>query len=441
MAKKLWGGRFSKGTDPLLEKFSRSIRYDHKLAEHDLLGSMAHVRVLKRAKYLTAPEASKLTRALEAIYTNVRKGSFRYDSGAEDIHTDIQNKLIAGLGELALKLHTARSRNDQVVFATKAYCKAELAKLAAGSGKLMKALDAIAAKNKDLVIPGFTHMQHAQPICLKDYFKAYSRMLKRDTDRLLKIAGSIELTMGAGALAGTPVAAKLYEVSMPGLSIKPTSNSIDTVSDRDFIIEILAALSIIGMHLSRLSEDLIIWSTNEFDYVEIDEAFCTGSSLMPQKKNADSLELIRGHAGKLYGNLMNVLTVMKGLPLAYNRDMQCDKEPLFDSMETVSAELGILTGLIRTLKFNKAKIEEHLEDESLYATDIVYYLVAKGVPFKTAHTIVGRLIKHSIENKIDIKSMSQFELKKFSSKFKHEEILRLFNPRVSALAKRSIKRK
>ncbi len=441
MSKKLWGGRFAKKTDPLVEEFSRSIQYDHKLAKYDLFGSMVHVRILKKAKYLTSKEAAKLMKALGALYVCVVGGVYKYDHRCEDIHTDIQNKLLKSAGDLALKLHTARSRNDQVVFAVKAYCKEELAKITADLGLLQKALAMLAEKNKGMVLPGFTHMQHAQPVYAKDYLKAYVEMLKRDSGRIKAISDNIKLTMGSGALAGTPVASGLYSVAMPGIKIEAPANSLDTVSDRDFVIEILSAIAIIGMHLSRLSEDLIIWSTKEFDYIEIDEAFCTGSSLMPNKKNADSLELIRGNAGRLYGNLVSVLAMMKGLPLTYNRDMQCDKEPLFNSIEIVISELRILTGLIATLEFNKAKIEEHLEDESLYATDLVYYLVDKQVPFKTAHTIVGKLIKYSIDNNLEIKSMSRTELEKFSSKFDREEILKLFNPKVSVEAKRSVKRK
>ncbi len=441
MAKKLWGGRFTKEADPLVEKFSRSIQYDHKLAKYDIFGSIAHVQILKKAKYLTPSEAGRLTKALGAIYAAVNRGEFKYDRKAEDIHTDIQNKLQGAIGDLALKLHTARSRNDQVVFAVKSYSKTELAKLIARIGGLEDALSKLALENKNLVLPGFTHMQHAQPVYAKDYLNAYVHMLKRDAGRLAAISDGIKLTIGAGALAGTPVASGAYDLAMNGIKIGAPTNSLDSVSDRDFVIEILSALSIAGMHLSRLAEDFVIWSTKEFDFIEIDEAFCTGSSLMPQKKNADSLELIRGRTGQLYGNLVNVLTVMKGLPLTYNRDMQCDKEPLFNSIETVLAELEILTGLVRTLEFNKAKIEEHLEDESLYATDLVYYLVGKGVPFKTAHTIVGKLIRYSIENDLEIKSMARAELDKFSSKFDREEILKLFNPRVSVEAKRSIKRK
>jgi len=440
MAKKLWGGRFSKATHPLVEEFTRSIHYDKKLARYDVFGTLAHVQILKKARYLTPGEARKLTKALGGLYKAIVNGTFRADAHAEDIHTDIQNKLLAKVGDLALKLHTARSRNDQVIFATKAYAKTECAKLIADVGELKAALEQLAAKHKDFVIPGFTHLQHAQPVYLKDYLSSYAAMLSRDSAKLAAIASAVKLTMGAGALAGTPIDARHYCVKIPGLELHPVANSLDTVSDRDFVIEILGAAAIIGMHLSRLAEDLILWSTKEFGFVDIDDAFCTGSSLMPQKKNPDVLELVRGYAGRLNGNLISVLTMMKGLPLSYNRDMQLDKEPLFNSIETVSGELKVLAQLVKTLKFNKTRIEAYLEDESLYATDIVYYLVDKGVPFKTAHTIVGKLVRHAIESRIEIKSMSDAELKKYSDRFKSSEILKLFNPKVSVESKRSIRR-
>ena len=280
---------------------------------------------------------------------------------------------------------------------------------------------------------------------------AYSEMLKRDYDRVWVAAKNIELTMGAGALAGTPIESTKYNIDISGyvkgakglqksFKLQPTVNSLDSVSDRDFVIEILSATAIIGMHLSRLSEDFILWSSKEFNFVAIDDSFCTGSSLMPQKKNPDVLEIIRGYAGRLYGNLMSVLTMMKGLPLTYNRDMQLDKEPLFNSLEIVSGELAILNGLVKGLEFNKATIEGHLEDESLYATDLVYYLVGKGIAFKNAHTIVGKLIKYSLDNSIEISSMTDRELGKFSDKFKKTDIIKLLNPKVSVESKRSIKR-
>jgi argininosuccinate lyase len=451
MKNKLWGGRFSKKTNPLVEEFTRSIQFDYKLARYDILGSMVHVNILKKSGYLTSEEASKLGEALDSILIQVKKPDFKPLEKYEDIHTYIQNELQKKVGDLALKLHTARSRNDQVVFATKLYCKMAIVKLEVDVAQLAKTTFELAQKNKDIIIPGFTHMQHAQPVYLKDYLQAYVDMLTRDNKRLDYIDKNLKITLGAGALAGTPISRSEYSIKAnefikevkdldKTLNIEATTNSIDSVSDRDFVIEIISALSIIGMHLSRLAEDLIIWATKEFDFVEIDESFCTGSSLMPQKKNPDVLELIRGNAGRLHGNLTSVLTMMKGLPLTYNRDMQLDKEPLFDSFEIVSKELKVLKGLIETLKFNESKIKEHLDDESLYATDLVYYLVDKKVPFAKAHTIVGELVKYSLDNKIEIKSLPEDRLKQFCDKFIKKEIVKLFDPKVSVESKRSINR-
>lgn len=451
MKNKLWGGRFKKETDPLVEDFTKSFHFDYKLARWDIVGSMAHVEILERSGYLTSDEASKLSEALDSICDKLEKPDFKPSEKYEDIHTYIQNELEEKVGNLALKLHTARSRNDQVVFATKMYCKMTMSKLTVEVAKLNRIIGELIQKNEDIIIPGFTHLQHAQPIYLKDYLQAYVDMLDRDIKRLSYIKDNMKITLGAGALAGTPISMQEYSIKAAEFlkelgdfdetfNIEATTNSIDSVSDRDFVIEIISALSIIGMHLSRLAEDLIIWSTKEFDFVEIDESFCTGSSLMPQKKNPDALELIRGNAGRLYGNLMSVLTMMKGLPLTYNRDMQLDKEPLFDSFEVISKELKVLNGLMRTLEFNRAKIKDHLKDESLYATDLVYYLVKKEVPFTKAHTIVGELVKYSLDNKIDIKNLPEDRLKQFCDKFKKEEIVKLFDPKVSVESKRSINR-
>ena len=436
MAKKLWGGRFGKPTDPLVEEFTKSIQYDYKLALYDAMGSMVHVKILKEAGYLTVGEASRLTKGLEAICRDIRQGAFAPDAASEDIHTDIQNKLEKKAGSAALKLHTARSRNDQVAFSTKLYCQFAILELKGDISKLTAALSGAGKKNSGVIIPGFTHMQHAQPVKLSVYLGAYVEMLNRDASRLDYIVKNLNIAMGAGAVSGTPIDAGIYKKFRVG----PISNPPDTVSDRDFVIEILSALSLVGMHLSRLSEDLIIWSTKEFGFIDIDDSFSTGSSLMPQKKNPDVLELIRGYTGRLYGNLVSALTMMKGLPLAYNRDMQLDKEPLFDSFEIVSAELKVLEGLIKTLKFNRAKIEEHLKDESLYATDLVYYLVDKNVPFKEAHAAVGRLVKYSADNAIDIKEMPENFLKRFSGKFVRREVIKLFDPVVSVKSKRSFRR-
>ncbi|MFA5146294.1 MAG: argininosuccinate lyase [Candidatus Omnitrophota bacterium] len=434
MSKKLWGGRFAKKTDPLVEKFSRSIQYDHKLARYDVLGSIEHVRILKSCGMITPAEAYKMTGALSSILEDIENGVFKFDRTNEDVHTNIQNALGKKVGDLALKLHTARSRNDQVVFAAKMYTKEALSKIGIEIAALGVSLCSLGDKYRGLIIPGFTHMQHAQPVYLKNYLMAYINMTKRDDKRLEHICDNIKPTMGAGAMAGTPIKASCYGKFA-------TANSIDAVSDRDFVIETLSALAILGMHLSRLAEDLIIWATKEFDFIEIDEAFCTGSSLMPQKKNPDALELIRGSAGRLYGNLVSVLVTMKGLPLSYNRDMQLDKEPLFDSLEIVSSELKIASRIVRTLRFNEEKVAGHLRDESLYATDIVYYLVDLGVPFAKAHTLVGELIKYSISSGIDVKKMPEDLLrKKLSPKVSKREIVKRFDPEFSVRSKRSIRR-
>ena len=295
MSKKLWGGRFAKKTNPLVEEFTKSIQYDYVLAECDTIGSIYHVAILKKAKILKAAEASKLTKALNEILKSVRSGSFKINMKSEDIHTNIQNILQDKVGDLALKLHTARSRNDQVVFSTKLCAKAKADEIKADIAKFTVAIESVARKNKDIIIPGLTHMQHAQPVYLKDHLMAYSQMLYKDGMRLECIEQTIEMTMGSGALAGTPINAAHYNIKG---CVKPTTNSLYSVSDRDFVIEILNALAITGMHLSRLAEDLIIWSTKEFDFIKIDDAFCTGSSLMPQKKNPDVLELERGYAGR-----------------------------------------------------------------------------------------------------------------------------------------------
>jgi len=453
MGTKLWGGRFGKKTHPLAEEFTRSIQYDHKLARYDVFGSILHVEILRRAGILTKAEAAVLTKALSGISKEIEAGTFKPDRQAEDIHTNIQDLLHKKAGQVVLKLHTARSRNDQVVFATKMYCKIELLQLVLSAQDLILALGELALTNAHIVIPGFTHMQHAQPVLLVDYLDTYREMLMRDAERLKNISGRIRLTMGAGALAGTPIKASEYSLKVSeflqdqttkecceGLRLEVTRNALDAVSDRDFVIEILSALAILAMHLSRFAEDLVIWSTKEFDFVGIDEAFCTGSSLMPQKKNPDVLELVRGSAGRMYGNLVSVLTMMKGLPLTYNRDMQLDKEPLFDSTERSSAALKVLTELVKTLKFNEESIKRHLKDESLYATDLVTYLVEKKVPFKEAHAIVGRLVKHSLDYSIEIKHMSEDFLKTFSDKFVKDEIRGIFDPKASVTAKRSVRR-
>ncbi|MBN1353157.1 MAG: argininosuccinate lyase [Candidatus Omnitrophica bacterium] len=455
MAKKLWGGRFKKKTEPLVEEFTRSIDYDKKLARWDVLGSIIHVSVLRKSGFVTVKEAKRLQNALDKISKQIDQGIFKADNTAEDIHTDIQNKLEKEVGSLVLKLHTARSRNDQVLFDLKFYCKFELLAVMGLCKDLQISLLKACNKYFGIIIPGYTHLQHAQLVLLSDYLRSYEEMLARDVKRLENVGKSIKLSLGAGALAGIPIKAGIYNEAIKEyleeekefakvFNVEKSvdvSKSIDTVSDRDFVIEILSALSILGMHLSRLAEDLIIWSTKEFGFVELDDAFATGSSLMPQKKNPDVLELIRGYTGTLNGNLMSVLTMLKGLPLTYNRDMQLDKPPLFGSFEIIERELKVLPRLIETLKWNKKAIDAKIkDDEAIYATDFVYHLIQKKkIPFKTAHDIVGRLIQKSGGRKIA--DMKEEEIKNVSDKLDKKELLGLMNPVKSVASRISVERK
>ncbi|MFA4991859.1 MAG: argininosuccinate lyase [Candidatus Omnitrophota bacterium] len=441
MSKKLWGGRFAKKTNPLVEEFTKSIQFDKKLAAHDCLGSLAHIDVLKKARLLSAAEHKKLRKGLEGILIAIKKGDFKVDESFEDIHSYIQAVLEKKAGKAAFKLHTSRSRNDQVVFDVKCYSLGSAEVTMDLIEDLMGALDSAAGKNKKSQIAGYTHMQHAIPVKLSDYFSAYSGMLARDLARLKNAAKGIDLTMGSGALAGTSIDAAKYNVSLGYCKVGPAKNSIDTVSDRDFVVEILSALAITGMHLSRLAEDLILWSTKEFDFIDIDDAFCTGSSLMPQKKNPDVLELVRGNAGKLYGNLMSVLVMMKGLPLAYNRDMQLDKEPLFSSFETVQMELKVLAELLPKVKFKKENIDKQLADECLYATDMADYLVRNGVAFKEAHSIIGKLVSYKLKSGKEIADMANLELKAFHPSLNHSVMKKLIDPVNSVMSKKSARKR
>lgn len=443
--KKLWGGRFSKETNKLVEEFTRSIHFDQELAEYDCIGSIYHINVLKKAKLLTNAEHKRLKDGLVRILNSIQKNKFKIDDSFEDIHSYIQHLLQKDkkVGKAALKLHTCRSRNDQVVFDTKLYCRINIVVTATLLVEFGHSLSRLATTNKHINIPGYTHLQHAIPIRLSEYFSAYEKMISRDLDRLWNALKNTDLTLGSGALAGTFIPSSKYNQAARDILLKnlgATDNSVDTVSDRDFIIETLSALSIIGMHLSRLAEDMILWASKEFDFIDIDDAFCTGSSLMPQKKNPDCLELVRGYTGRLYGNLVNVLVMMKGLPLSYNRDMQHDKEPLFDSFKIVQDELKVLTELFKHIKFKKENIEKQLKDESLYATDLADFLVQKGIPFKEAHTVIGKLIQHKCQKNIAILEMDAATLKKFHPLLTPKVVKRIIDPKTSVASKRSVRK-
>lgn len=438
MKKKLWGGRFKESQDPEFEEFSLSISFDYKLGVYDVLGSIAHAKMLRVCKVISKKDANSIVKGLNSILKEIISGKFKYDFAAEDIHTNVQNALEAKVGSAALKLHTARSRNDQVTLDTRMYCKENIGEIYDLIVALQKSLVNFAQRNIEIIIPGFTHLQHAQPVLLAHHVLAYCEMLERDKCKLqCAYAIADVLPLGSCALAGTSLKIdRKYVAKLLGFS-KISENSVDGVSDRDYVIEFLNALCLISMHLSRSASDLILWATPEFGFIEIDEKFCTGSSIMPQKVNPDFLELLRGLTGKIYGNLIAVLTTMKGLPLTYNRDMQYDKEPLFDSVEKITKALSIFTRLIKGIKITKGNIGRALLDESLYATDLAEYLIKKGVASREAHAIIGKLISSTLDKKQRISGLTLNELKKFSLKFE-ANAFKLLNPKISVALKTSL---
>ena len=434
---KLWGSRFKKKTHPLVEEFTSSIGYDYKLAKYDVLGSIAHAKMLGKTKIIPPRDSAKIVQGLGSILKQIEKGAFVFNKQAEDIHTNIQNALKKKIGKAAEKLHTARSRNDQVVTDLRMYAKEEIKNLKSKIKDLQFALLGFAKKNIKVVIPGLTHTQHAQPVSLAHHCLAYVEMLERDKDRLCDAYKRCDvLPLGSAALAGTSLPIdRNYVAGLLGFS-KVCANSIDAVSDRDFVLEILADLSILSMHLSRMAEDFVLWNSPEFALLELDEAFSTGSSLMPQKKNPDVLELVRANTGVLYGNLVSLLATMKGLPLSYNRDMQLDKPPLFNSFENLNGCLGVLCGLIKSAKVNRNQALILSSDELLCATDLVEYLVKKGVAFKEAHNIVGKVVSYALKKKIFLSEIPFGQWQKFSAHFE-KDIYRLLNAQASVAAKKS----
>jgi len=417
MAKKLWGSRFGKKTNALTDRFTSSIAFDKRLVKYDILGNIAHARMLGKQRIIPAGEAARIIRGLNSILKDVFAGRFKFDPKAEDIHSNIQELLYKRIGEPAHKLHTARSRNDQVVLDVKMYMKEEADNLSALISSVQKAILRFAQKNSKVIIPGYTHMQMAQCVLLAHHLLAYVEGLERDKERLNDTRKRIDLMpLGSCALSGTGLPISREQVRKELGFSGVTDNSIDSVSDRDFIIETLADLSILSIHLSRIAEDLILWSTREFNFIDIDFSFCTGSSIMPHKKNPDVLELIRGSVGKVQGNLANVLTLMKGLPLSYNRDMQLDKPPLFDAVDTVADILEIFARLFANIRIKDDEIAKRIMDESLFSVDVVEYLIKKGVSYRNAHDIVGRMVRDCLDKGRKISALSNHELKKYSSK-------------------------
>jgi len=421
MTEKLWGGRFSEKTDRGVEVFTSSIDVDKRLYAYDIKGSIAHCSMLAKESIITEDDASSIIQGLEKIKREIDRGKFRFDAGLEDIHMHIESRLLHVAGKVAQKLHTARSRNDQVAVDVRMYLRDETAKIIKDLVNLKKGIVLFAKANIDTILPGYTHLQRAQPVLLAHHMMAYYEMFLRDANRFRDCLKRINIMpLGSGALAGTTFQIdRDYTAKLLGFK-EVSKNSIDSVSDRDFIIEFLSAASICMMHFSRLSEELILWSTSEFGFIEFPDSFATGSSIMPQKKNPDVPELIRGKTGRVFGNLMALLSIMKSLPLAYNRDMQEDKEPLFDTVDILKACIDICSSMIPGLKINKETMHKATTKGFLNATDLADYLVTAGMPFRQAHTCAGRAVSYALDKDKELHELTLEELTSFSTLIKKD---------------------
>jgi argininosuccinate lyase len=412
---KTWGGRFASGADPTAEKFTGSLAFDRRLWPQDIAGSMAWAGALARADVITNVERDSILDGLARVRHELETGTFTFRPELEDIHTNIERRLIELTGAVGGKLHTGRSRNDQIALDERLYLREVLAGVREGLQAAQQALVERAAQGLDIAMPGYTHLQRAQPVLLAHHLLAYVVMLERDRERLADCAARNDvMPLGAAALAGTafPIDRDALARDLGFRAV--SANSLDAVSDRDHVIEFLAAAAVIGMHLSRLASDLTLWATAEFGFVEFSDAFATGSSIMPQKKNPDVAELIRGKTGRLYGNLVAVLTAMKGLPLTYNSDMQEDKEPWFDSVDTLEAILTVLPPMLASLTFRADRMRRAAGENFATATDLADYLVKKGLPFREAHAIVGRVVRHAIDAGKELDALTLDELRRFS---------------------------
>ena len=424
----LWGGRFKKEINKEMKEFTSSFSFDKKLAVYDITGSIAHAKMLGKCNIISHEESQKIVTALEVILKDVQKNGWSISEEVEDIHTWVENHLKEKIGDIAGKLHTARSRNDQVALDERLYLKEEVQKIQDLLNDLQTSLLLIAEKNLDVIMPGYTHLQHAQPILFSHHLLAYFYKFNRDKGRMKDLFKRMDvLPLGSAALAGTSFPINREYVAKELNFGMISENSLDAVSDRDYILEFLSASAILMMHLSRLSEEIILWSSKEFNFIELDDSFCTGSSIMPQKKNPDAAELIRGKTGRVYGNMINLFTVMKALPLAYNHDMQEDKEPLFDTVSTLETSLFLMSKMIETMQVNKEKMEEGTKGDFSTATELADYLVKKGLSFREAHKLVGNIVIYCLENKKILEDLTLSELNSFHKNFSEKtlEILKL----------------
>ncbi len=415
MSEKLWGGRFTAPTDQFVEEFTASIAFDQRLYRYDIEGSIAHAKMLAKQSIISDDDTEAIVKGLQEILEEIEAGKLEFKISLEDIHMNIEARLIEKIGPVGGKLHTARSRNDQVALDVRLYLRDEIKTLADFLVSLQDALLEQAEQNLNVIMPGYTHLQTAQPVLFSHHLLAYYEMLKRDAGRFCDLYKRVNiLPLGAGALAGTTFDIDREFVAEQLGFDGVTRNSLDTVSDRDFAIEFCAASSILMMHLSRLAEELVLWSSADFNFVELSDAFCTGSSIMPQKKNPDVPELVRGKSGRVYGNLVSLLTLMKSLPLAYNKDTQEDKEPLFDTIDTVKGSLKVFADMIREMTVNAEPMRIAAARGFSTATDVADYCVRKGIPFRQAHEIVGKTVRYCIENGKDIPELRIDEFKSFS---------------------------
>ncbi|TDF93471.1 argininosuccinate lyase [Paenibacillus piri] len=418
---KLWGGRFTKKTDQLVEEYTASIMFDKELAEEDIQGSMAHVTMLGKCGILPLEDVEKIKDGLLKVQSIIRRGEMEFSIGDEDIHMNIEKALIDEVGPVGGKLHTGRSRNDQVATDMHLYLRKRVVEFVGLLNKLQEALIEQAKANLDTIVPGYTHLQRAQPIVFAHHLMAYVSMFQRDIERMQDSYKRINvLPLGAGALAGTTFPIDRHFVAQQLGFDGVYENSLDAVSDRDFIIEFLSNASMIMMHLSRLSEEMVLWSSTEFRFVELDDAFCTGSSIMPQKKNPDVPELVRGKTGRVYGNLFGLLTVLKSLPLAYNKDMQEDKEGMFDTVRTLQGALQLFAPMVSTMKVNKDRMRQAVNQDFSNATDIADYLVNKGLPFRQAHEVIGKTVLYCIQNQKFLLDLELEEFHQFSKLFEQD---------------------
>ncbi|MCI9343822.1 MAG: argininosuccinate lyase [Lachnospiraceae bacterium] len=417
----LWGGRFTKETDQLVYHFNASISFDRKLFEEDIEGSIAHAVMLEKQGILSEEEKNAIVKGLVGIREDVKNGRLEITDAYEDIHSFVEANLTERIGDAGKKLHTGRSRNDQVALDMKLYIRKEILHVAEELDALLHTLLDVMEENKETYMPGFTHLQKAQPITLSHHMGAYFEMFHRDSLRMRDIYKRMNYCpLGSGALAGTTYPLdRGYTASLLGFE-GPTLNSMDSVADRDYLIEFLSSLATVMMHLSRFCEEVIIWNSNEYRFIEIDDAYSTGSSIMPQKKNPDIAELVRGKTGRVYGALVSILTVMKGIPLAYNKDMQEDKELTFDAVDTVKGCLALFTGMLKTMKFNREVMAASAMNGFTNATDAADYLVGKGVPFRDAHGIIGRLVLYCIDKNTCIEALSMEEFREISPVFEED---------------------